>query len=193
MGRPKKEPPLIRIDHFSDLSDLTVDELRAISITSLTDLSTFLTPVSWNGGAHAVLVLTLSPDNQRILSGTCALVGNLFTDKIVNCNLFWQPTETTKLTLSLPSLSVFNFPAGNLVSDYLPSSAIPHEFSLANTIIPDAELPANGLSSFVLRAFVSPCTDSFVKIIILLYPGYPSSYLPPIQGSQISWPQTVQL
>ena len=170
MGRPKKGPPLIRIDHFSDLSDLTVDELRAISITSLTDLPTFLTPVSWNGGAYAVLVLTLSPDNQRVLSGTCALVGNLFTDKIVNCNLFWQPTETTKLTLSLPSLSVFNFPAGNLVSDYLPSSAIPHEFSLANTIIPDAELPANGLSSFVLRAFVSPCTDSFVKIIILLYP-----------------------
>ena len=170
MGRPKKGPPLIRSDHFSDPSDLTVDELRALSITSLTDLPTFLTPVSWNGGAYAVLVLTLSPDNQRVLLGTCALVGNLFSDKIVNCNLFWQPTEATKLTLSLPSLSVFNFPAGKLVSDYLPSSAIPHEFSLANTIIPDAELPANGLSSFVLRAFVSPCTDSFVKFIILLYP-----------------------
>ena len=170
MGRPKKGPPLIRSDYFTEESDLTVDELRAISISTLADIPTFLTAVNWNGGAYAVIALRLSPDNQRVLSGTCALVGNLFTGKVINCNLFWQPVIATKLTLSIPSLNIFNFPDGKLVSDYLPSSAFPHEFSHNDAVITEDDYPATGISSFVLRAFVSPSTDAFVKIIILLYP-----------------------
>ena len=170
MGRPKKDPPLIRSDYFTEESDLTIDELRAISISSLADIPTFLTAVNWNGGAYAVLALTLSPDNQRILSGTCALVGSLFSDKVINCNLFWQPSIATKLTLSIPSLSIFNFPDGKLVSDYLPASAIPHDFSHDDVIIPEDDYPETGISTFLLRAFVYPSTDLFVKIIILLYP-----------------------
>ena len=61
MGRPKKGPPLIRSDYFTEESDLTVDELRAISISTLADIPTFLTAVNWNGGAYAVITLRLSP------------------------------------------------------------------------------------------------------------------------------------
>ena len=196
MGRPKKGPPLIRSDYFTEESDLTVDELRAISISTLADIPTFLTAVNWNGGAYAVIALRLSPDNQRVLSGTCALVGNLFADKVINCNLFWQPVIATKLTLSIPSLNIFNFPDGKLVSDYLPSSAFPHEFSHNDAVITEDDYPATGISSFVLRAFVSPSTDAFVKIIILLYPCseetllalrkhfFPSTHSTKIHGSQ---------
>ena len=170
MGRPKKGPPLIRSDYFTEESDLTVDELRSISVTSLSDIPTFLTAVNWNGGAYAILALTLSPDNQRILSGTCALVGNLFSEKVINCNLFWQPSIATKLTLSIPSLSIFNFPDGKLVSDYLPASMLPHHFSHDDAVIPVEDYPAAGISTFLLRAFIYPSTDAFVKIILLIYP-----------------------
>ncbi len=177
MGRPKKDPPLIRSDLFSVPSDLSIDELRALSISSNADLPTFLTAVHWNGGAYATFPLTLSPDNQRVLSGSCVLLGELFSDKSFNCNLFWNPPQPTKLILSIPDLSVFNFPDGKLVSNYLPSSAIPHSFSQSASVLSQDQLTNKGVSPFTLRAFLHPISDEFIKIIILLYPCYEDTLL----------------
>ena len=170
MGRPKKDPPLIRSDFFSTPSDLSIDELRALSISSNADLPTFLTSIHWNGGAYASFPLVLSPDNQRVISGSCVLLGELFTDKSYNCSLFWNPPNPTKLNLSIPDLGIFNFPDGKLVSDYVPSSSIPHSFTQDHLTLDSDQLANNGVSPFVLRAFLHPITDDFIKIIVLLYP-----------------------
>ena len=101
----------------------------------------------------------------------------------MTCNLFWQPIVAPKLTLSIPSLRIFNFQDGKLVSDYLDSSALLHEFSHNNAVTLEDDYPATGILSFILRAFLSPCTDTFDKIIVSL---------PFLQGPKVPWTYIMQ-
>ena len=148
-----------------------------------------------NGGDYAVLALTLSPDNQHVLSGACAQVGSLFSEKVMTCNLFWQPIIAPKLTHSIPSLSIFNFPDGKLVSAYLASSALPHEFSHDNAVILEDDYPATGILSFILRAFVSSVQTRLYPVQTRLYRLYPLQIivsLPFLQGPQVPWTYIMQ-
>ena len=140
-------------------------------ISSKADLPTFLTAIHWNGGTYASFSLVLSPDNQQVLSGSCVLLRELFTDKSFNCSLFWNPPKPTKLNLSILDLSVFNFPDGKLVSDYVSSSSLPHSFTQDLVTLSLDQLANNDVSSFVIIAFLHPISDNFIKIIVLLYPS----------------------
>ena len=166
-----RKTPLIRSIGFNNPSDLTIPELRAISIQSSNDLPAFLTNVGWNQGAYGVFTLTLSPDNQRVLNGSFNLIGSLFINRTYNAALFWPTPSPISLTLSLPNLNIFTFPNSSLVSNYVPSSALTHSFSQNNTVLAAADLTNLGITPFCLRAHIYPSTDAFVKIVLTISPS----------------------
>ena len=170
MGRHRKTP-LIRSGGFSNPTDLSLIELRAISISSTNDIPNFLRVVNWNRGAYGVISLNLSPDNLRVSSGSFNLVGSLFASKIFNAANFWPTLTPISLSINLPDLSLFKFPDGKLVSSYLSSSLISHSFTQNGAVLSPDSYPNHGISAFCLRAFVYPSTDAFVKIILTLIPS----------------------
>ena len=170
MVRPRKTP-LIRSTGFDNPSDLTLAELRALSLNAVNDLPGFLAGVGWNLGAYGAFTLSLSPDNQRVLNGAFNLIGSLFNNRNYNAALYWPTTTPVTLSLSLPDLSIFHFPNSSLVSNYVPSSALTHSFNQNNVPLPASSLVNLGITPFCIRAHIYPTTDSFVKIILSLSPS----------------------
>ena len=167
----KRKAPVIRSDDFSNPSDLSISELRAISIDAISDLPFLLQQVNWNKGAYSVFCLVLSPDNQRVLNGSVNLIGSLFKNKSYNAALFWPTSSPTNLTLSLKDLSIFQFPNGSLTSNYVPCSAFQHSFLQNGAPVAAADLTNLGITPFCLRAHLYPTTDTFMKMIISLTPS----------------------
>jgi len=172
MSRRKKETNIKSSTGFSNPTDLSLEELESISITSLESIKdSLLSNLNWNQGAIGLVCLTLSADNQNVASGNLVLLGILFNTKTINANHFWICNSPTSLTISIPDLSVFSFPDGTMVSNYVPSSAFSFHFSRNNSIIQPSDLSSAELSDFCLRAFVYPTSDSYARILILLYPA----------------------
>ena len=100
----------------------------------------------------------------------------LWSKKSFHTAAFWTTLNPTILTLSLPDLSVFSFPPGSLCSAYLNSSDLQFSFSQNEQDIPPNLYQSTGLSTFCLRSFVHPTSDSYAKLSIILYP-FPLSTL----------------
>ena len=172
MARRKKLSTIKSTSGFSNPTNLTLEELSQITITSTEDISTTLLPnINWNEGAIGTLCLSLSSDNQNVAAGNLVLLGSLFNSKTFNAGNFWTCSQPTSLTLSLPNLSIFTFPDGSLTSDYAPSSDFNYSFSQNNSTLQPTDLIASNITDFCLRAFVYPTSDSFARILILLYPS----------------------
>ena len=162
---------LIRSAAFADPCDLSPDDLIALSVDSASDLAQILLPnVNWNGGAVGCLSATLTADNERVESASFHLLGELWMDKVFNVSNFWPTTTATSLNLSLEDLTVFSFPEGSLVSNYVCSTELDYSFSQGSSTIMREDFDAAFLSEFCLRAFAHPTTDSFAKIVIMIYP-----------------------
>ena len=172
MSRRKKETNIESSTGFSNPSDLSLEELESISITSLETINdSLLSNLNWNQGAIELVCLTLSADDQNVASGNLVLLGILFNTKTINANHFWICSSPTSLTISIPDLSVFSFPDGTMVSNYVPSSAFSFHFTRNNSLIQPSDLSSAELSDFCLRAFVYPTSDSYARILILLNPA----------------------
>ena len=172
MGRRKKESTIKSTSGFSNPSDLSLEELISISLTSLQTINeSFLSNLNWNQGALGIICLSLSADNQNVASGNLVLLGNLFDSKTVNANHFWTCSSPTTLTIKLPDLTIFSFPDGSLVSNYVQSSDFSYHFTRNSSIIQQTDLISESLSDFCLRAFIYPTSDSYARILVLLYPA----------------------
>ena len=162
---------LIRSPAFAEPCDLNPDDLASLSVDSTSDFApVLLSEVNWNGGALGCLSATLTGDNERVECTTFHLLGELWSNKVFNVSSFWPTEEATTLTLSLDDLTVFTFPEGSLVSNYVCSSELTYSFSQNGSIITEENFTTAKISDFCLRAFAHPTTDSFAKIIILIYP-----------------------
>ena len=162
---------------FADPTDLSLQTLRSLSVDSVQDFDTvLLSSVNWNKKALGCLSVTLSADNLRVDEATFHLLGSLWQDKSFHAASFWTTVSPTVLTLSLPDLSVFNFPPGSLCSDYLSSADLQFSFSQNDQIVPPNLYQSAGLSAFCLRVFAYPSSDSYAKLVILLFP-FPLSRL----------------
>jgi len=162
---------LIRSSAFADPSDLSPEDLFSLSVESTDDFARVLLPdVNWNGGAVGCLSASLSVDNERVENTTFHLLGELWADKIFNVSSFWPTTTVTSLTLSLGNLTVFSFPEGSLVSNYVCSSELNFSFTQGTTTISEDDFEAANISEFCLRAYAHPNTDSFAKIVIMIFP-----------------------
>jgi len=143
---------LIRSSAFADPSDLSPEDLFSLSVESTDDFARVLLPdVNWNGGAVGCLSASLSVDNERVENTTFHLLGELWADKIFNVSSFWPTTTATSLTLSLGNLTVFSFPEGSLVSNYVCSSELNFSFTQGTTTISEDDFEAANISEFCLQ------------------------------------------
>ena len=156
---------------FSDPIDLSIEVLQSLSVVSVDDFDTvLLSAVNWNKKTLGCLSVTLSPDNLRVEEARFNLLGSLWDNKTFHAASFWTTVNPTQLTISLPDLSMFVFPPGSLCSNYLSSGDIKFNFSQNGQLIPPNLYQATNLSAFCLRLFVYPTSDSYAKVIILIYP-----------------------
>ena len=162
---------LIRSAAFADPCDLSPDELNLLSAETTDDFETnLLSRTNWNGGALGCLSATLTGDNCRVDSATFHLLGKLWANKNFNASSLWTTQSATTLSISIEDLTVFSFPDGSLVSNYVSSADLPFSFTQAGEVIDDEEFSVAGVSSFCLRAFAYPTTDAFAKVVLLLFP-----------------------
>ena len=169
--KPAAVPDIRSTTGFQNPSNLTREEILAISITTPEDIvEVLLESAHWNQGALGVICLNLSPDNQRVNNATLVLQGSLYTDKTVSVAALWPEAGDYSLSLTLDDLSYFDFPAESLTSDYLSSDAIEFEFVKAGINVPKDALSDADLSNFCLRAHVYPTFDTWAKLAITIYP-----------------------
>ena len=181
MGKKKSAAvPAISGEGFKGKRDLGLDDLRAIAVEGFNkDALKTLTP-NWSGEVAGTVGLTLSNENRRVLDGRFILLGALCTDKRVNATKYWsnmdaaggsaqsQP-EALSFSFSIPDCTVFKFPNGGLVSEYVDGDAIPHKFLKGDMQVPEEELPDSYLG-FSIRAFVVPTREAYARISVLLFP-----------------------
>ena len=159
------------VSGFSNPIDLTVEEVHSITITTPEDVNDVLLPrANWNEGALGVICLNLSPDNLRVANATLLLQGTLIANKIINVSTFWDEAPGVSLSITLDDLTIFNFPDGSLVSEYVASDEFENTFTLDNNILAADELEDAGVSNFCLRSHVYPSTADHAKMVITLYP-----------------------
>ncbi|XP_023344977.1 uncharacterized protein LOC111714160 [Eurytemora carolleeae] len=156
---------------FSDPADLSLRVLKDLSVDTVDDFgSVLLSSVNWNKKTLGCLSVSLSADNLRVDEASFHLLGSLWDNKSFHAASFWTTVNPTQLTLSIPDLSIFTFPPGTLCSSYLSSDDCQFSFSQNGQVVPPNLYQATGLSAFCLRLFVYPTSDSYAKVIILIYP-----------------------
>ena len=156
---------------FNNPNELSADDFAALSVNSTADFPTvLLNNINWNGGIIGCLSISLSPDNLRVDSASFHLLGSLWTNKAFSTANYWISTSPSQLILSIEDLSIFKFPPGSLCSSYVSSADLDFQFTQDNSDVPTALISQAGLSEFCLRAFCYPTSDSFAKLIVLLFP-----------------------
>ncbi len=156
---------------FDNPDDLLAEDFAALSVNSVADFPTvLLSNINWNGGIIGCVSVSLSPDNLRIASAAFHLLGSLWSDKSFNTATYWNTTSPSQLVLSIADLTIFRFPPGSLCSAYVSSADLEFEFTQDSSAIPAALISQAGLSEFCLRAFCYPTSDSYTKLVILLFP-----------------------
>ena len=166
---PKKKVTQITGEGFKGNQDLTLADIRKLSVEGFSpDLLRNITE-DWTGGIAGIIGLTLSNDNKRIIEGRIILIGSLCVDKRVAANKFWEMEEQISLVFSINDGSIFSFPNGGMVSELVDGSLIPHSFYKGTEPVPDGTLPDAAIG-FSLKCFIVPTRDTYAKLIILLYP-----------------------
>ena len=156
---------------FYNPDDLSAEDFVALSVNSTADFPTvLLNDINWNGGIIGCLSITLSPDNLRVASASFHLLGSLWTDKSFSTANYWTTSAPTQLVLTIEDLTIFKFPPGSLCSAYVSSLDLDFRFTQGNSNVPTALMSQAGLSEFCLRAFCYPTSDSFAKLVVLLFP-----------------------
>ena len=170
-GRPTSVPSIRSPSGFDDPINLSLEDIKSLSITNPDDIDDILLPrAAWNGGALGVFCLSLTPDNERILNASMLLQGSLLEAKTLNVTSLWANTEDVSLSITLDDLTFLSFPPGSLVSDYLPSTEFERTFTKSGIVLDPNQLTDAGVSEFCIRGHVYPSTDTFAKIVLTIYP-----------------------
>ena len=137
----------------------------------------------WVDGPVCGVILHLSPDNERISTGTFLTRGGEERDFRIEATKLWQDANMgVVLTVRMPELDSFIFSDGGLTSDLLPDSEVVHFFHEAKedgaaAPILSAELGAWGLGRFCIRLVCHTSKNSseergmLVKYYVMIYPG----------------------
>ena len=162
---------------FGGEGDIDPDILPHLEVADYGDaVVNTLKHFKWDGQAVACVVLELSPDNRRVLSGSLEVKGPLqASDVKFKASTLWAnaPPEVT-LVIRIPDGGGFSFDDGSLCSDYLGSDEISHSFSHADsgsrpTIITAAEHNNYGVGPFCLRLVCHLIRATVKSGVILRY------------------------
>ena len=132
----------------------------------------------WENLAAGFLGFSLLGDNKRISTGNLYLCGSIFPTNKTCCSFtakrLWPDIEDNiKLNFGFENLALFQL-RENLVSDYIDGSNFTH--SVVSTtqdavkLLSPAEAAEAGLGNFCVRAFVHPISESYLKLVVLIFP-----------------------
>ena len=193
---PKKGKPTTTIKSplFSGSEPLTSDDYDKLSVAGFgPPAESLLSNLNWSKQVFCMTGLKLAPDNFRITGSAIFLLGSLFKEKQITVTNYWAFTAPTILTLSVPDTSIFSFPNGSLVSEYLDSTALQFSFSQQGSLLPPETLSTAGLVGFALRAHLMPISAAFIRLWITLAPlpkatlldSYPLASNPTFPGLKV--------
>jgi hypothetical protein len=133
----------------------------------------------WKGHALGAVGITLSADNEKVMSGQFITRGaTKFKEIRFPCKHLWPDSgNEIILAVTFPNLDVFTFDLGGLWSELVPSVRIVHSFHRPDgTVVLADDRRAAGISDFCARMVcqVSSTSDGrkgiIVKYVILLFP-----------------------
>jgi hypothetical protein len=134
----------------------------------------------WKGQALGAVGLTLSADNEKVMSGQFITRGmTKFKELRFPCRTLWPDCNPEiVLSVNIPALDIFTFEQGGLWSELVPSVRIVHSFHKPDSSVVLAdERRAAGVGDFSARMVcqISSTSDGrkgiVVKFVILLFPA----------------------
>jgi len=129
----------------------------------------------------ACLVLTLSPDNERVAGGEFVTRGVEVKDFVWESHKLWPKADKRVVTtVTMPALDSFSFKDGGLTSDFLSDEDVVHYHSLVREGRPaepvlEADREERGVGRFCLRLICNVSKGSSedgvkIKFWVMLYP-----------------------
>jgi len=164
------------------------------------DVSAALRRFKWNGKTAGAIVLDLSEDNRRVVSGTFCVRGTLGKETRLQADKLWPEGDSQMaLNIRIPAGEQFTFSDGSLASDYLQSDRVAHKFQVREDggswrNLAEEEIEDWGGGQFCLRLVASLHKASArggvtLKYWVLLFPGEPEAVLNVSELAQhASWP-----
>ena len=146
-------------------------------------VTTVLANHGWKGEPVGVIVLHLSPDNERVASGQFSTRGRDEREFKLRADKIWVDADmSVTLTVRMPELDSFTFPGGGLTSDWLQDEEVVHFFHVATEEgaprpIITPTLDEWGVGKFCLRLVCHPskaCSKErgvLIKYFVMLYPA----------------------
>jgi len=131
----------------------------------------------------ACILLTLSPDNQKVTRGELVVRGLEKKEYEWEAHKIWPPADKRiTTTISLPALDSFTFSDGGLTSDYMEDEEIVHFHHLRREGRPaepvlEVDRRDRGIGKFCIRLICNISKDSSaehgvkLKYTVVLYPG----------------------
>ena len=137
----------------------------------------------WKGDPVGVIILHLSPDNERVTAGQFSARGRDEREFKLRADKIWVDADmNVTLTIRMPELDSFIFSGGGLTSDWLQDEEVVHFYHVAQEEgaprpIITPTLDEWGIGKFCLRLVCHPsksCSKErgvLVKYIVMLYPA----------------------
>ena len=148
-------PPLER-GFFRGRDRIDGIDLAKAEVTNYeTSVDTAIRRFERTDAAMGCIVLSLGPDNKRILDAKFVTRGPLKDkDCKLDCATFWQDADlNTTLTVRFPTANSFTFSTGGLWSDFLPDTEIVHYYHLMSEDRPPTPLLNADLTEWNIGRF----------------------------------------
>jgi len=146
----------------------------------------------------STIVLALSSDNEKIRGGQFITRGvTKFKELKFSANFIWENSPPNViLSVNIPTLNVFSFEEGGLVSDFVPSANIVHSFHKTGcgSLVLAEERNELGIGDFSARMIcqVSSTSDGrkgvIIKFAILLFPAAAEELADIPEAKHAGWP-----
>jgi len=168
---------------FGEPVNITAGDVANCELDNVGDsVTTVLANHGWKGDPVGVIILHLSPDNEKVAAGQFSVRGRDEREFKLRADKIWLDADmNVTATIRMPELDSFSFPGGGLTSDWLQDDEVIHFFHVAQEdgaarpiITPSLE--EWGIGKFCLRLVCYPaksCSKEkgvMIKFVIMLYP-----------------------
>ena len=169
---------------FGQLESISNEDIANNEVENIGEsVTTVLANHGWKGEPVGVILLQLSPDNERVASGQFSTRGRDEREFKMRAEKIWLDADlNVTVTIRMPELDSFVFTDGGLTSDWLPDDEVIHFYhgqqeEGAPRPIVTPTLDEWGIGRFCLRLVCYPaktCSQEkgvVIKYFIMLYPA----------------------
>ena len=162
---------------FSGKDDLNWGDIQDWIVAGGNEaIKSTLDQYSWDGNAVATILLSLSPDNRKVVQGKVVLVGDLMKgSKEVKANrLFPEADKQLSISYQFDDASLFTFNSGTMIGELVDSSecnwSVFKKARGGNTEIVQSEFEGNSIGNFSVRPYLVPLSSQRAKLTLLVFP-----------------------